>query len=124
MGINMSKLSIVCGLLLIAIGVIGYIYGMQSGAASPTALIPAAFGLVIGGLGVVAGAKPNLRMHLMHVIVLIALIGFLIPAVRLATKFEDLTLSAAVVSQLAMALVCLVFVILAVRSFIAARREI
>jgi hypothetical protein len=114
----------VCGLLLIVIGVVGYVYGMQTGAASPTALIPAAFGLVIGGLGIAAGAKPNIRMHLMHVIVLIALIGFLIPAVRLATKFKDLVLSAAVVSQLTMALVCLIFVIFAVRSFIAARRDV
>src|SRR4051812_31929578 len=98
----MSTLSITCGILLIIIGIAGYAYGMSSGAASPTALIPAGFGLVIAGIGAAAAAKPDFRMHLMHAAVLVALIGFLIPAIRLATKFSDLTMSAAVVSQLAM----------------------
>ena len=89
--------------------------------ASLTALIPAAFGIVIAGVGAIAAAKPDLRKHLMHVAVIVGLLGFLIPAIRLLMKIGQLTMSAAVVSQLAMALVCLVFVILAVRSFIAAR---
>ena len=120
----MISISIICGVLLILIGLIGYVYGMSAGAASPTALIPAAFGLLIAILGAIAAAKPDLRKHLMHVAVLLGLIGFLIPAIRLLMKIGQLTMSAAVVSQLAMALVCLVFVILAVRSFIAARRTL
>jgi hypothetical protein len=120
----MSSLSITCGVLLILIGVIGYVYGMSTGAASPTALIPAAFGVLIAILGAVAAAKPDLRKHVMHVAVLLALAGFLIPAIRLLMKMGSLSMTAAVVSQLAMAMVCLVFVIFAVRSFIAARREL
>jgi hypothetical protein len=120
----MTSTSIICGVLLILIGVIGYVYGMSTGAASPTALIPAAFGIVIVILGAIAAAKPDLRKHLMHVAVIVALLGFLIPAIRLLMKLNQLTMSAAVISQLAMALVCLLFVILAVRSFIAARREV
>jgi len=120
----MTSISIICGVLLILIGLIGYVYGMSAGAASPTAFIPAAFGLLIAILGAIAAAKPDLRKHLMHVAVLLGLIGFLIPAIRLLMKIGQLTMSAAVVSQLAMALVCLVFVILAVRSFIAARRTL
>jgi hypothetical protein len=118
----MSTLSIISGLLLVLVGVAGYVYGLSTGAASPTALIPAAFGVVIAGLGAIAGAKEKLRMHVMHVAVLIALIGFLIPAIRLVLKREDLVLSAAVLSQAAMAAICLLFVIFAVRSFIEARR--
>ena len=117
----MSSTSIACGILLILIGLIGYGYGMSTGAASPTALIPAAFGILIAVLGAIAAAKPDLRKHLMHVAVIVGLLGFLIPAIRLLMKLSQLTMSAAVISQLAMALVCLVFVILAVRSFIVAR---
>ena len=117
----MTSTTIICGVLLILIGLIGYGYGMSTGAASPTALIPAAFGLVIAVLGAIAASKPDLHKHLMHGAVIVALLGFVIPAIRLLMKISQLTMSAAMVSQLAMALVCLVFVILAVRSFIAAR---
>lgn len=120
----MTSTSIICGVLLILIGIIGYVYGMSTGAASPTALIPAAFGVLIAILGGIAAAKPDLRKHLMHVAVLFGLIGFLVPAVRLLMKIGQLTMSAAVISQLAMALVCLAFVILAVRSFVDARRSV
>jgi hypothetical protein len=57
----------------------------------------------------------------MHAAVIVALLGFLLPLGRLLSKLSDLTLSAAVISQAAMSLVCLIFVVLAVRSFIAAR---
>ena len=118
----MPSTSIVCGALLILIGVIGYINGVMTEHASPTALIPAAFGLLLILLGVFARANEGLRKHLMHAAVLIALLGFLIPAVRLLMNLGSLTYNAAVVSQISMALVCLLFVILAVRSFIEARR--
>jgi len=110
------------GRLLVAVGIIGYGYGMFVGNASFTALIPAAFGIVLMLLGHLSHAKEALRKHLMHLAVLFALLGFLLPGWRLVSKAGDLTLSAAVASQFAMALLCLVFVILAVRSFVAARR--
>jgi hypothetical protein len=96
---------------------------MLGGNASITALIPAFFGLVIALLGAVAKSNENLRKHLMHAAVMVGLIGFIIPAFRLLSKLGDLTLSAAVVSQLAMALICLIFVILCVQSFVNARRS-
>jgi hypothetical protein len=119
----MPTYSIWFGRLLVAVGIIGYGYGMFVGNASLTALIPAAFGLVLMLLGHLAVAKEDLRKHLMHAAILIALFGFILPAVRLATRFGELRPSGAVVSQLAMALLCLLFVILAVRSFISARRS-
>jgi hypothetical protein len=108
--------------LLILIGVIGYINGLMTEHASLTALIPAAFGIVLVLLGIFARMRENLRKHLMHVAVLIGLLGFIIPVARLLPKIGELTYNAAVVSQVSMALVCLLFVVLAVRSFIEARR--
>ena len=115
--------SIICGVLLILVGIVGYAYGMSTGHASPTALIPAIFGLVLALLGIVSRMKDDLRKHLMHAAAAIALIGFILTAGRLVMNLGSLTLSAAVLSQLAMALVCLVFVVLAVKSFADARRN-
>ena len=119
----MPSTSIVFGILLILIGVIGYVYGMAAGHASPTALIPAAFGIALLLLGVFSRIHEHLRKHLMHVAVLIGLIGFIITAGRLISKIGDLSMSAAVLSQLAMAIVCLVYVVLSIKSFIDARRN-
>jgi hypothetical protein len=59
----------------------------------------------------------------MHAAVIVGLIGFLVPAIRVLMKISEFALSPAVISQLAMSAVCLVFVVLAVRSFITARRN-
>jgi hypothetical protein len=117
----MPNTAIWTGRLLVLIGIIGYGYGIYGGNASLTAFIPAAFGILLMLLGHLAAAKEDLRKHLMHAAVIIALLGFILPLGRLLSKLSDLTLSAAVVSQIAMAAVCLIFVVLAVRSFIAAR---
>lgn len=118
---SMPVAAIVCGILLELIGFTGYAYGILNHNASVTALIPAAFGTVLLVLGAFSRVREDLRKHLMHLAAGLALVGFLLTAGRLLSKFSELTLSAAVISQVAMALVCLVFVILAVRSFIAAR---
>ena len=115
--------SIICGVLLILVGIVGYAYGMSTGHASPTALIPAIFGLVLALLGIVSRMKDDLRKHLMHAAAAIALIGFILTAGRLVMNLASLSLSAAVLSQLAMALICLIFVVLAVKSFADARRN-
>lgn len=119
----MSGISIVFGILLVLIGVAGYGYGMNAGTASITALIPAFFGFVLivsGGVGMVT---EGMRKHLMHLAVVVALLGFILTAGRLVMKAATggLEASPAVMSQGAMAAVCLVFVVLAIRSFAAAR---
>lgn len=120
----MPSTAIVSGVLLILLGIIGYIFGLIDGHASVTALIPAAFGLLLLICGALAKQKEDLRKHVMHVAVLIALIGFIIPAVRVLSKIGDFTVSLAILSQIAMSLICLVFVILSVKSFVDARRNI
>lgn len=119
----MPLISIVCGTLLTLIGAVGYIYGVMSDKASVTALIPTFFGVVLFILGLLAQSKESMRKHLMHAAIVVALLGFIMPVGRLVSKMAELTMSAAVVSQIAMAVVCLAFVILAIRSFAAARKN-
>ena len=92
--------------------------------ASLTALIPAAFGFVLEILGFVAKSSERLRKHLMHAAVIVALLGFIMTAGRLLMKISTFSLGAAAISQISMAVVCLLFVILAVKSFAAARRGV
>lgn len=118
----MPGLAINFGRLLILIGIIGYGYGLTTDYASLTALIPAAFGIVIMALGHFAKAKEDLRKHLMHAAVLVALLGFLAAVGGLIARFDKVALPAAI-SSISMALVCLAFVVLSVRSFINARKS-
>lgn len=117
----MPNTAIWFGRLLLLVGIVGYAYGMYAGNASVTAFIPAAFGVVLMLLGHLALRSDGGRKHLMHAALLVALIGFIVPAARLISKLSDLTMSAAFVSQLAMAVICLLFVLLGIRSFVAAR---
>lgn len=118
----MPGTAIAIGALLILVGVIGYAYGMSAGAGSLTALIPAAIGAVMAILGFAARGSEGLRKHLMHAAVVVALLGFIATAGRLLSRFSELTMSPAVMSQAATAVLCLIFMILAIRSFAAARR--
>jgi hypothetical protein len=119
----MPSTAVGCGLALILVGIAGYVWGMIGGRASVTALIPAFFGLVIAVLGAVAKSNDGLRKHLMHGALLVALIGFAIPAFRLLSNLGGISLTPAVVSQAAMALLCLIFLILGIQSFVNARRS-
>lgn len=118
----MPSTSIISGVLLILIGIIGYVFSIIDGNTSLTALIPAAFGLLLAILGFIAKSNEALRKHLMHAAVVVALLGFLIPAGRILSKISDIKVSLAVLSQAAMALICLAFVVLSVKSFIDARK--
>lgn len=118
----MPSTSIVSGILLMIIGVTGYVFSVINNNHAPTAMIPAAFGALLTLLGVFARLKEPLRKHLMHAAVLIGLLGFIVSAGRLASQINNLQISLAVFSLTAMALICLVFVILCVKSFIDARK--
>ncbi len=119
----MPSTAILCGVLLILLGIAGYAVAVMNDNASATAMIPAAFGTVLVALGIVSQMKEGLRKHLMHVAVVVALLGFIATAGRLISRLSQLTASPAVISQVLMAIVCLIFVVLAIRSFAAARRN-
>jgi hypothetical protein len=119
-----AKLTIIFGILLILLGVGGYV---GTGMESPTALIPAGVGIVLAALGAVAQAKPTLRMHIMHAAVLVGILGFAgtFPGVIKLIKWAGGTepaRPAAVVVQSIMAVMMVAYVALCVKSFIAARK--
>ncbi len=119
----MAKVSIAFGVLLVVVGFWGF---FGTGSAHPTALIPAYFGLALFWSGVLA-LKPERRKLWMHIAVTIGLLGFLGAAIQAIREYVDahggpLAHPIAVEAQTAMAGICLVFVLLCVRSFIAARR--
>ena len=71
----MAKLTLVLAVLLVALGLAGYI---GTGSLHPTALIPAWIGLALGIFGFLA-ISPNegRRKLFMHINVTIALLGFI-----------------------------------------------
>lgn len=115
----MPRVTIVFGVLLILVGVISYLIHPVS----VTALIPAFVGVILVGLGAIA-LSPGARKHAMHVAVIVGLLGFLAAAGRLiASLASGKTPSTLGATSLGlMALLTGIFVVLCVRSFIAARR--
>jgi len=115
----MAATTKIVAILLIILGVASYIL---TDWVSVTALIPAFFGIPLLILGFIASAKENLRMHVMHVAVLLGLLGFggSVPGVIKFIK-NEMERPAAVYAQTAMATICLVYVILCIRSFMQAK---
>lgn len=122
----MAKITLIFAVLLVALGLTGY---LGTGGVHPTALIPAWFGLGLGIFGFLAMSDSESRRKLfMHINVTIALLGFLGGTAKavhgylhaLAAGHEPQRIGLA--SQITMAALLLIYVILCVRSFIAARR--
>ena len=111
----MPTISIMVGVLLLLQGV-GFYLGTPS--KSPTALIPAAVGLPILLLGLLA-LKPNIRKHAMHVAAMLGMLGLLAALGRLA--MAGLQLTPAGISLLLMVVLCGGFLVLCVKSFVDAR---
>ncbi|MPZ16367.1 MAG: hypothetical protein GEV06_00415 [Luteitalea sp.] len=114
----------IVGVLLVLLGVLGY---SATQGASVTALIPAAFGIVLWVLAVVA-RNERWRRHAMHAAVLVGLVGFLatVRAVgRLPALLQGETIArpSAVIAQSIMAVLTGVFVALCVKSFVDTRRR-
>jgi peptidoglycan/LPS O-acetylase OafA/YrhL len=123
----LPRITIVFGALLIVLGLVAY-FGMQEpGARSVTALIPAFIGLPLLVLGLVAEAKPGSRKHTMHAAAALGLLGFLgtVGGFIKALQWMGGTVPerpAAVRVQAIMAVMSVIFIVLCVRSFIAARK--
>lgn len=117
----MARVTIIIGTLLIILGLYSY-FGLSS--ESITALIPAFVGLPLLLLGWLALSE-KYRKHAMHIAAVIALLGFIGSAMRvIPSMFKDEAINSdAFTVQLLMALFCLVFVVLAVQSFIKARKN-
>ncbi len=120
----MAKLAITYGVFFIIMGLYSY-FGISS--ESITALIPTFLGipmLILGWLGL----NEKYLKHAMHGAAVLMLLGFAGTISGLIKFFKMLggaetTRPAAVTAQAIMAVLCLVFLILAVKSFIDVRRK-
>ena len=120
----MPNATVGLGVLLILLGLFAF---FGSGQESVTALIPAFFGLPLLILGLLARARDAWRKHAMHAAAAIALLGLLgtitgVPKLLTLLGGGEVARPTAAVVQSVMALLCAIFVALAVRSFMAARR--
>lgn len=123
----MAKVTLVFAGLLVVLGLAGYI---GTGSQHPTALIPTWFGVALGVFGMLAISPSESRRKLfMHINVTIGLVAFLGGAIEAVRGYLHATAAGhapdqiALASKLTMAGLMLLYVILCVRSFIAARRS-
>ena len=119
----MRALTTLLAVVLLALGV-GLWLG--TGRESMTALIPAFLGLGFGIAAAVA-STPKRRMHAMHGAALLALAGIAggamgVPSLIKHLGGEAIERPAAAWGRSVLAVLCLVYLVLAVRSFIQARR--
>lgn len=116
--------TILCGTLLVLVGVIGY--GTASGEArSPTALIPSVVGAILIVLGALAFSEKR-RKHVMHLAAMVGLIGMIGGFMPIRKQFNqpdgfDPTKPSAI-SGILMVLICGFFLWMCVMSFIGARK--
>ena len=114
----MPNTTSVLGILLLVLGGWGY---TQSATRSPMALIPSVLGVLFLALGIAAG-RDEWRKHAMHAAAALALVGVVAglgPVMMSRTRALPPLM---VRSTGAMSVLCGLFLVLAVRSFIAARR--
>lgn len=121
----MAKLTLGLGVLLILVAIAGFV---ATGSSHPTALIPGGIGVLFCIFGALANSPDGKkRMLWMHIAVTVALLCFLgtikadLDVFRLAHGMA-FAHPVAIEEKAAMSLLCLLFVLLCVRSFIAARR--
>jgi hypothetical protein len=121
----MSRVAMVFGLLLIGLGLVGYFAPTTLGSVgpegtSPTALIPAGFGAVLLLCGLIVEMKPTTRKHVMHFAAMVGLLGAIGGVMPLMRTKMDMEKSGSVAGLL-MIVICAIFVVLCVRSFVLAR---
>jgi hypothetical protein len=123
----MAKVTVLFGILLVLLGGASFVL---TGYKFPTSLIPVAFGILLVIFGLLAETpESRRRMLFMHIAVTVGLLGFLATAPALfqlvplikATKLFPYP--AAIEEKAAMSALLLIYVVLCVRSFIAARRS-
>jgi hypothetical protein len=115
---NIPRLAIVMGALLIVVSVVSVAL------TSPTftAFLPAIAGAIMLVLGLVAQQRASLTRHMMHAALLVALL-VLVGSLRVFTVLGDPTASTvAVGAQFATIIITAVFIAFGVKSFIDARK--
>ena len=120
----MAVPTLIAAILLIVVGVTGYA-NQDPAKASPTALIPAFFGIALAVCGLLA-FKAGLRKHAMHAAAVLALLGGLgapYPIFKRLAKGSDVNFAEpAVISAALTTVICFVLLALCVNSFIRVRK--
>jgi uncharacterized membrane protein len=114
----MPKISIVSGFLLSVLGLYGY-FGM--GRVSITALIPLFIGVPIIILGLLAFDEKKLK-HSMHAASILVLLGLIGSVYRFFRKHAIENMDPSSIILLIMIVISLIFLLLAINSFIEARK--
>jgi uncharacterized membrane protein len=114
----MPKISIVLGFLLSVLGLYGY-FGM--GRVSITALIPLFIGVPVILLGVMAFDDKNIK-HSMHAASVLVLLGLIGSVYRFFSKRAIENFDSSSIILLLMIVISLIFLLLAINSFIEARK--
>ena len=119
----MPRLTLIIGGILTVLGIVAYV---ATAAASLTALIPTFIGVLLLACGVVATRRPAARRHAMHAALLVALLGALGSLMQVASIGEVLAGTAerplAVIVSTVLFLLLVLYLVLGIRSFVAARR--
>jgi uncharacterized membrane protein YoaK (UPF0700 family) len=116
-------LTLVFGVAFILLGVGAY---LGTGTQSVTALIPAFFGVVFVVLGVIM-RHTSRRKHAGHAAAVLAVLGLLgsargVPDAIALAQGGEVERPQAAIAQTVMVVLCLAFVVLAIKSFVDARR--
>ena len=117
----MARITIGLGVVLIALGIGGYLGTSRE---SLTALIPAALGLVLAVLGVIASTEKGRTPALVVAMVfgLLGVFGSLMRPLKNLLGGEPPEFGTAVVIRVATATLLAIFVVLCLASFVQARR--
>lgn len=124
MSLPMPMISMANGAGLIMLSVIGYLLKDPANSGK-TALIPAAFGVLFLGCGVLA-LQESLRKHAMHAASAVALLGTIGGLVPIVMSLLNGTFGArplALALQIGMLVMCGEMLALCVMSFVQARRQ-
>ena len=114
----MPKVSVIFGVLLSVLGLYGY-FGM--GRVSITALIPLFIGVPIIILGVLAFDEKRIK-HSMHAASVLVLLGLIGSVYRFLQKVILGNIDGSSIILIIMSVICIIFLILAINSFVEARK--
>ena len=118
---SMPRTTIILGLVLVAVGVVGY---LVSESRSLTALIPALLGAVLAVCGFIGRSKPAIGIHAALVVALLGALGTLRNVMGLGDLLAgDAERPLAVISGTITFVLLVIYLVMGVRSFIAVRRE-
>lgn len=117
---SVPRTTVVVGAILVVVGVLGY---LLSDSRSLTAFIPSVLGVVLVVCGIVGASKPKIGIHAALVVALVGVLGTIPNVLGLGDLVSgDSDRPLAVVSGTITFVLLVVYLVIGIRSFVAARR--